>query len=387
MAAPRPDRARRAWRLAHRWLGLLAGAVLALVGLTGSLTVFQREIDAWLHPALFTPGPGPASIGPAEALAAALAGDRSGRVSIIRLPDPVWPVFVVNQSRRGPEGQRLWQVHVDPASGRVLGSRDFEASPTQLLYRLHNALLLRPLWGKPLVGVLGLFGLVSLGSGLWLWWPSGAPGLGRRLGGALLRLRRRPRALFWRDLHGLAGAWAGLLLLVVVPSGIWLALPGVVGPLVSLATPVREEPPVSAARFAWPPPIGAEAAAAAALAALPGQELGYLSPPHPRRNSWQIGLRPAGSDRRLRARSLAWVDPTDGTVLGLLGEGEGTLGARMEKDLVWLHSGALFGLPGRLLAVLAGLALPMLWATGLVMWLRRRAQRRQAMIRAGALAG
>jgi uncharacterized iron-regulated membrane protein len=73
-------------------------------------------------------------------------------------------------------------------------------------------------------------------------------------------------------------------------------------------------------------------------------------------------------------------------VLGLLGEGHGPLGARMHKDLIWLHSGALFGLAGRLLALLAGLALPALWISGLFLWLmRRRLRQRTAALRLAAL--
>ncbi|RAI59589.1 PepSY-associated TM helix domain-containing protein [Roseicella frigidaeris] len=373
-------RARRAWIAIHKWLGLILGTLLALIGLTGSLSVFQREIDAWANPALFIPGPGPARAGAAEALAAALAEDRSGRVSIIRLPDPVWPVIVVNQTRRGPDGPRLWTVHVDPASGRVLGSRDFEASLPQQIFRLHANLLLKPLWGRLLVGSLGLLALFSIGSGLWLWWPR------EGLGAAMLRLRRRPSQLLLLDLHKLVGAWLGALLVLSAATGAWLGLPGVIGPVIGLVTPVRDAPPVAPDRFAWPPAIDASAAQARAEAALPGSEAGYLSPPHPGRNSWQVGLRPMGSDPRLRSRSLAWIDPASGAVLGLLGEGHGPLGARMHKDLIWLHSGALFGLGGRLLALLAGLALPALWISGLLLWLRRRQLRQlTAALRLAAL--
>jgi len=364
---------RRIWRFLHRWIGLVLGTVLALIGLTGALTVFQREIDVWLNPALFIPSEGPARAGAAEAMAAALAQDRSGRVSLVRLPDPVWPVLTVNQTRRGSDGQqRLWMVHVDPASGRVLGSRDYDASFTRTVNRLHSTLLLRNWWGKEMVGAAGLFALFSIGSGLWLWWPRGNPGMGA----ALVQLRRRPRQLLYVDLHNLAGAWLAVPLLVVVGAGIWLALPGVVRPVVGLATETRTRPPVSAARFAWPPAIGAAEAQARAEAAVPHAEAGYVSPPSPRRNAWQVGLRGIGGDPRLRQRSYVWIDPADGQVLGILGEGHGPFGARMEKELIWVHSGALFGLGGRLIAVLAGLALPALWVSGLLYWLRKRRLRR-----------
>jgi uncharacterized iron-regulated membrane protein len=372
-------KAQRAWRETHRWIGLVAGTVMALIGLTGGVTVFQREIDAWLNPALFTPGEGEAQHGAATALAAALALDRSGRVSVIRLPDPVWPVLTVNQTRRGAEGMERWMVHVDPVSGRVLGARDFEASFTQTIYDLHSTLLLRPWWGKELVGIIGLLALFSIGSGLYLWWPR-QDGLR-----ALLRLRRRPRQILYLDLHNLAGAWTAVLLLLVVGSGVWLSLPGLVRPVVNLATDTRDRPPSAPGRFAWPPPIGAAQAQAIAEAAFPGMVTGYLSPPTARRNAWQLGMRGAEEDPRLRSRALVWINPNDGAVMGRLGEGDGPLGARVEKDLAWFHSGALFGLGGRLLALLAGLALPGLWLTGLLLWLRKRRLRQRAPSRAAGV--
>lgn len=371
-SGPSRAQAKRVWRIAHRWIGLVAGTVMALVGLTGSVTVFHREIDAWLNPTLFTPGQGPAQHGAADALAAALALNRSGRVSIIRLPDPIWPVLTVNQTRRGDHGQERWMVHVDPATGRVLGARDYEAAFTQVIYELHSALLLRPWWGKALVGIAGLLALFSIGSGLYLWWPW------QEAAKALLRLRRRPRQILYLDLHNLAGAWTAVVLLVIAATGVWLALPGVVRPVVNLVSETRERPASQTERFAWPPRIGATEAQALAEAAIPGAAAGYLSPPSPRRNTWQVGLHGIDGDPRLRARSLVWIDPSSGAILGRLGEGHGPLGARMEKDLLWLHSGALFGLGGRLLALLAGLALPTLWVTGLLFWLRRRRLRQAA---------
>jgi len=38
----------------HRWLGIGLGVWFALVGITGSILVFEDEIDAWLNPELLT---------------------------------------------------------------------------------------------------------------------------------------------------------------------------------------------------------------------------------------------------------------------------------------------------------------------------------------------
>src|SRR5262245_49426041 len=45
-------RQRKTWSSIHRWLGLGLGTWFALVGLTGSLLVYEDALDAWLNPAL-----------------------------------------------------------------------------------------------------------------------------------------------------------------------------------------------------------------------------------------------------------------------------------------------------------------------------------------------
>ena len=47
-------RAKGRWFTLHRWLGLVLGLWFALVGLTGSVLVFEEPVDAWLNPLLLT---------------------------------------------------------------------------------------------------------------------------------------------------------------------------------------------------------------------------------------------------------------------------------------------------------------------------------------------
>jgi PepSY-associated TM region len=46
--------AHKIWLNSHLYLGLTVGLELVLVGLTGSVLVFHRDIDAWLNPTLLT---------------------------------------------------------------------------------------------------------------------------------------------------------------------------------------------------------------------------------------------------------------------------------------------------------------------------------------------
>ena len=77
---------RKLWLEVHLWLGLVAGAVLVLIGLTGSILVFWQEIDAWLHPSLLRiESPHPAKARPMTAL---------GEAARAALPAGVKPVWI-----------------------------------------------------------------------------------------------------------------------------------------------------------------------------------------------------------------------------------------------------------------------------------------------------
>ena len=48
---------RRRMLFVHRWLGIILGVYFVMLGITGSLLVFAREIDRALNPELLTMPP------------------------------------------------------------------------------------------------------------------------------------------------------------------------------------------------------------------------------------------------------------------------------------------------------------------------------------------
>ncbi|WP_431270713.1 PepSY domain-containing protein [Dankookia sp. P2] len=159
---------RRALLLAHRWVGLALGLVLALLGATGSILSWQREIDAALHPALFRPS-GPPDPALSYAAIQRLAEAGGHQVGSIRPPDAVWPVWVVAPPR-GARGALT--ATLDPATGALLGERDARAGFIAVTRELHDTLLLRDFGGRQAVGWLGVLTLGFCLSGIWLWWPA-----------------------------------------------------------------------------------------------------------------------------------------------------------------------------------------------------------------------
>lgn len=81
------------------------------------------------------------------------------------------------------------------------------------------------------------------------------------------------------------------------------------------------------------------------------------------------------------------VDKYSGDVLNVAGPVEGTRGDRFVYLQWFLHTGQLFGMTGRILVMLSGLAGPLLVVTGVTRWLqKRRARTRAARVRGATLA-
>jgi uncharacterized iron-regulated membrane protein len=358
--------------LTHRWAGLVLGLVLVVIGVSGSILSFQREIDAALNPALFRASgpPDPAlSYSAIQRLAEAATGRPAG---IIRPPDSVWPVWVVTPPR-GARGATT--AHFDPATGALLGERDARGSFIGITRQLHEALLLRAWGGHEAVGWLGVLLLLFALSGIWLWWPRDGA-----LSRALILIRRRPALLLNLDLHRVIGIWMAAVLAVVAVSGVVLIFPGWFRPVLGIAPPVAAAP---APPRREPMMVDADAAAAAAMAHLPGQVVTGLLLPSRQRPLWQVTLRPEASDPEVRARSVIGIDPWSGAVAEERGPRTRGLAEETLALQRWLHGGALLGWPGRLLVFASGLAMPVLFVTGLAAWLLRRRNRRRLAIPAG----
>mgnify|MGYP003345327899 CR=1 FL=1 len=131
-ASPPQPTSRGYWLNLHRWLGLFIGAWFALVGFSGSLLVYEDEIDAFINPRLLTH----ASVGahlPPHAILVRIA-DEFPLAHAERLrpprhgnPDDVYRVLikVAPHLRTGsPRAEAMF----NPVNGELLGTREAETS-------------------------------------------------------------------------------------------------------------------------------------------------------------------------------------------------------------------------------------------------------------------
>ncbi|MEE3098467.1 MAG: PepSY domain-containing protein, partial [Pseudomonadota bacterium] len=204
---------RAVWRW-HFYAGLLVLPSVILLSVTGGLYLFKDEINDLLHGDLRIVEARDAAPLPASALVSAALVAHPGEARGM-LPAPA-PDRSAAVKVRGEDGEtRL--VYVNPYDGQVLGAlRDggSAGSPEMWTIRKLHSLALLGWGGERMVEAAAGWILMLCVTGIYLWWPRGR-GLG------VFRLRRgavgRP---FWRDLHAVTGAWAGLVVVFLALSGL-----------------------------------------------------------------------------------------------------------------------------------------------------------------------
>lgn len=370
-------RLRRIWLFTHRWLGLTAGLLFVLVGLSGSLLVFHHAIDEWLNPQLLLVSDSGPRRTLTEVVAAAQStlGDQPAKVAFVEPPGAehgVWTVWFRTSSR--PEA-RFSQVYVNPRTAEVIGQRVRGEYLTTWVYELHTRLLAGPT-GETIVGLSGILLLISVSTGIILWWP-----LWKHSWRAAVALR--PGRRFSYDLHKNIGLVSAAVLVVLSLTGVYLVFPKWIKPGV-LAISAETVPPPSALRSTvveGASSIDPDRALAIAQNTLPDGECKRLHLPTRKDGVYIARVRQPGDVRRSLGNSRVWIDQYSGKVLAVRDWHQRT-GA--DTFFAWqfpLHNGEAFGLAGRWLVFVTGLTPAGLYFTGCLLWWRRRRSRRRQLRR------
>jgi uncharacterized iron-regulated membrane protein len=359
----------------HLWLGLSLGLLLALLSLTGAALVFYIEIDAALNPV-------------AQTVPAARAPDWDS---------PVWDEVLATARREFPDPQGEWSIEVTGDKGsipaRYYPPQDhhghhaersmvwFSADGKQVLrsqlwgeylmswiYELHMHLLAGET-GRVVVGWGGLATLLLLITGLVAWWPRGSWRKALAFKNKAVLLRRL------RDLHKHSGLWSLPLLILLVATGVLLALPEVKEQIfTSIIGPVEAVPqPRSVQASGVQIPL--TQALAAAHAALPNAQLAFIDVPGAGTGPFRMRVQVPGDPHRRFPGSFIFVDQYSGQILAVHDSDQGPVSTQVAKWIRAIHDGSIAGLGTRLLAIVLGLIPSVLLVTGFLYWRQRRTRR------------
>ena len=372
---------RRLWLSVHLYLGLFGGGLFVLSSLTGSFLVFYKNIDEWLNPTqLTTSGSGFYKPLNEVAVTAKAAAPSNGWLDSFELPSHkrevihAWYMVPIGQSERF----RWFQVTIDPYTGTILSrDREWGGYLVSFIYELHQSLLLDDL-GETIVGFVAIFLLVSVGTGVSLWWPRSG-----KVRQAFLPITGASRLRRQYQWHRLSGAYSAIVLTVLAFTGVYLAFPSYVIPLVSVFSPVDEasdESIMQSHPVLDGPALSVEQAVGLAQSLFPDGTITYIGIPHKATDVYQMTLRRPGDVRESAGNSMVWLDQYSGAVLKVRDWRTFSAGETFVAWLFPLHNGEAFGLPGRWLIFFTGLIPLVLYVTGLRMWwLKRQAHRQRKL--------
>lgn len=238
-AAEASRRWRSVWRI-HFYAGMFALPFILMMALTGLVILYTQPIQDLTQGDLRTVDRGAGAVSFDVLAAAVETAYPDAALTSLTMPSDSEHSVIFSIDDGSAAGR---QVFVNQYSGEVLGSVNPDGGIVGLSNRMHGTLnndritldlpTVSALWddgpvmreyvvGDLILELLGVWTLVLVASGLFLWWPRRA----RRAAAAngtrsILGVRRgvsgRAR---WRDLHGLSGVVLAGLILVTIISGL-----------------------------------------------------------------------------------------------------------------------------------------------------------------------
>lgn len=352
----------------HRYAGLSLGALLCLIGLTGSTLVFDHALDELLNPTLVTPISKTAAswqqvIDQAEL---AMGGQRAVRINVSRQAGSPHTVrFDTAANQPGPT-----EVSVSPATGEVLAVRIWGKYTMTWLYRLHYTLLAGKT-GKYIVGSAGVVLLFFVISGLILWWPKRA----RFKKSLRVNTQKGPFRLHY-DLHKVVGIYTLPVVLVIAFSGVSLVFFSSIKAAVSLVLPVEKPPVFSITPNGQPLPI--DEITERAQSVWPASRLLRIYLPKTDTEPYRLAFNQPGEPWHAHSATQVYIDPYSGETLWVNDILKAKAGDAFMGWQFPLHNGDALGLAGRIIVLISGLLPSLFFITGVYMWLFKRRKRRAA---------
>lgn len=358
----------------HLWVGIVLAIYLIVIGVTGSILVFQDEIARLSG---LKPWQGIRVNGPDADLASVVRNLKQAyprwHLVSVRAPSDSDATFVAVLEGRG----RI-RVASDPSSGKVLGEFPNQTTWLDFTRELHETLLLSGHTGRLLNGIAGALLLLLNATGLVIWWP-GIRNWPRAL---KVDFRRTWRRVNW-DLHSAAGFWTLAIVTIWAITGMYFAWPRQSFQLVdSFSKIISARPPVVTVP-AQDVALGASlhSMVERARALDPGTKLAEIAFPYSRRAPLAILMQRRNSPGREYDDTL-YFNPYSGEYISTWRYG---VNQSLGDWLIWLqvplHFGTSWGLAAKLIWAAAGLAIPLLTVTGLLMYWNRALRRKWKHLR------
>lgn len=361
---------RKIWRQLHTILALSLGLLFALIGLTGSVSVYREELDSLFNPRLTLEAlqANPLPIDKIMAAVRAAHPDRHGAWTL-EMPSSREGLITAWFDKPKESIDAFYaplMVSVNPYTGEVVESRFWGQTLTTWILDLHTQLHLGG-FGRQTLAVVGGLLMLSVVSGLYLWWPGW-----RKLPDAF-SVRHRSLMPFLFDLHRLLGFIAAWALLLLAFTGVHLAYPSLLERITASSGMGHGDsgPNVRSTAIPNDRPVSLAEAIIVARGPFPNADVRRITTPVGELGTYRINLRQRNEINQHHPFTTVWVDRWSGQIRDVQNPDKFSVGQAFTTWLWPLHTGEAFGATGRLLWFMTGLMPALLFISGLLHWLHR----------------
>lgn len=213
----------------HLWLGLASGLIVVILGITGCLYVFEEELRPIIHDYYYVDQVKDKKLPISQLLEIAKEANKK-----IHPKQSFSGCRTFNDEKRTVvawfyeelDEDAIWYwnqyqtnyVYLDPYTGSVLKIEDYNFEFFVFIRMLHQTLCLNSEIGDPIVGTATILFIISLITGLILWWPKNKQAAKQRFWFRWKNTTQWKRKNY--DLHNILGYYTMLFSLIIALTGL-----------------------------------------------------------------------------------------------------------------------------------------------------------------------
>jgi uncharacterized iron-regulated membrane protein len=199
----------------HLWLGLSSGIIVFIIAITGCLYAFQEEIQNYTEEYRFVEKENKPFLPPSQL----------EQIARKELPGKALHAIKYNGQEKSAEAiffhyepTYYYIVYLNPYTGKVLETANMDEGFFRFILDGHYYLWLPPEIGQPVVASATLIFLVLLLSGLYLWYPRNKNATKQRFSFKWKKETKWKRKNY--DLHNITGFYILLIALIFAVTGL-----------------------------------------------------------------------------------------------------------------------------------------------------------------------
>lgn len=363
----------------HLWLGIISGTVVLIVATTGSLLVFEEELEHLFQPSLYyVDVPAQTAKLPVSALTADVKTHYPDyRLNaIITEPEANRTVIIMVLKGKTAKKGKLIAVAMNPYTGEMIKAISYNDRFFSVVLRLHRYLCMGEI-GKLITGISCSIFVILIITGLVLWWP--------KRQNRKQRFRVKWDASFKRlnwDLHAVFGFYTNILLLFISLTGlVWsykwvnnLIYYSFDGSLKAVKNKVPKSRPVNESSFAYIDKI----------LATTNEKLTYPGTVSIRFGEDSLAISAGKLNRTASIDNVSdflYFQAGTGKLVQERMYADESKGTKVRRMIYPIHTGSLYGWPTKILALIAALTAATLPVSGLLIYLGRKKKKKKPSLK------